>query len=336
MDRVLALSARQRDELFSAAAQSSGLSEIVLEKDFWVCWTLRELFAHPRHGEHMLFKGGTSLSKAYRLISRFSEDIDISLDRAWLGFGGDREPEVAVGKERQRRIDQLLAACRETVRRDLLPALRDAFAAKLTSSWNLELDPDDPDGQTLIFVYPSSYGGRGSDYIERAVKIEFGARADHWPSESKLITPYVAEEFPKGFEAAATQVKVLSAERTFWEKATILHAEFHRPPEKGSPARLSRHYYDIDALIRSGVADRADPALLQRVARHKQVFFRSGWASYETAERGGLRLAPQGDRVATLRDDFRKMAEMFFAQPAEFDAILSALKSWETKFNGSV
>jgi hypothetical protein len=105
-----------------------------------------------------------------------------------------------------------------------------------------------------------------------------GARADHWPHETRTITPYVAEQFPQGFEEGSCPVKVLSAERTFWEKATILHAEFHRPPDKAMPERFSRHYSDFHDLIRKGVAKAAMPKLelLARVADHKTLFFRNG------------------------------------------------------------
>jgi hypothetical protein len=125
MNSILSLTPSQRAELFQAAAQRHGMGVVIVEKDFWVCWTLRELFSLPEIGEHLLFKGGTSLSKVWRIIERFSEDIDISLSRDWLGFGGDADPERAGsgGKQRER-IDALVAACIKKIKSDLLPALR--------------------------------------------------------------------------------------------------------------------------------------------------------------------------------------------------------------------
>lgn len=290
----------------------------------------------PRIGEHLIFKGGTSLSKAYRVIRRFSEDIDVSIDREFLGFAGAEAPEAATSnKVRQRRVDALMAASQQKIRQELQPMLTDAIRQRLGSvkSWSVEFDESDPEGQTLLFHYPSSLPSRASGYIRRSVKIEMGARSDHWPSESKPITPYVAEQFPAGFQEPICMVKVLSAERTFWEKATILHAEYHRPDEKASPDRLSRHYYDFDALIQSGVDKTATLDLLSRVSEHKVVFFRSGWAKYSEAAPGTLRIAPSDGRRKTLHEDYVKMREMFFGDAPNFEGILDRLSTWERAFN---
>ena len=176
---------------------------------------------------------------------------------------------------------------------------------------------------------------RGSGYVRRLVKIEMGARAAHWPSETKTITPYVAEQFPQGFKAPSCAVKVLSAERTFWEKATILHTEFHRPAEKPMPARFSRHYCDFYELIRKGVdaAAMGNPELLARVAQHKGLFFKTTWARYGEATKGSLRITPPEQRVRALRDDYRKMQQMLFGEPPEFDQIMARLSQWESEFN---
>jgi hypothetical protein len=146
----------------------------------------------------------------------------------------------------------------------------------------------------------------------------------------------VAEQFPQGFREPSCAVKVLSAERTFWEKATILHAEFHRPPGKAMPERFSRHYCDFYDLIRKGVAVEAAQQLelLERVAKHKSLFFRSSWAKYEEATKGTLHVCPPTQRIAALREDYDKMRQMFFGAPPEFEAMLAALQEWEKKFNG--
>ena len=201
--------------------------------------------------------------------------------------------------------------------------------------WSLRADDEDPDQQTLIFDYPSSFMPDATGYIRRVVKIEMGARADHWPSETKTITPYVAEQFPKGFQEASCAVKVLSAERTFWEKATILHAEFHRPTEKALPERFSRHYSDFYELIRKGVSKSATTKLdlLARVAEHKNLFFKSSWARYCEATRGTLRVVPPEQRLKAVRDDYAKMQQMFFSGQPEFDTMMAVLGQWESEFN---
>jgi len=273
MDTVLALSAKQRVELFEQTTQRTGIEPVIVEKDFWVCWTLKELFQLPAIGEHLIFKGGTSLSKVFKVIERFSEDIDVSIDRGFLGFGGANEPEAgASNKEKQRRIEALKTACQQKIAKELLPSLEAAIKAKVRRDerWSLRSDDEDPDRQTLLFDYPTSFAPDAAGYIRRMVKIEMGARADHWPSETRTITPYVAEQFPQGFKAPGCALKVLSAERTCWEKATILHAEFHRPAEKPMPERFSRHCCDFYEMIRKGVAKSATakPELLARVAQH--------------------------------------------------------------------
>lgn len=150
-----------------------------------------------------------------------------------------------------------------------------------------------------------------------------------------MVTPFVAEQFPEGFREANCAVKVLSVERTFWEKATILHAEFHRPPDKAIPERFSRHYCDLYEMIRKGVAKSAEakPDLLARVAQHKALFFRSSWARYPEAKKGSLRIMPPEPRVKTLREDYGKMAQMFFDEPPVFEAMMEGLREWESEFN---
>ena len=338
MDTLLKLTSQQRVELFESAALQTGMAAVILEKDFWVCWTLKELFQLPAMGEHLIFKGGTSLSKVFKIIERFSEDIDVSIDRTFLGFGGVNEPEAgASNKEKQRRIEALKSACQQKIAIDLLPALTAAIKSKVRpdEKWALQVDAEAPDRQTLLFDYPTSFAPDATGYIRRVVKIEMGARADHWPSETKTITPYVAEQFPQGFREASCTVKVLSAERTFWEKATILHAEFHRPADKPMPDRFSRHYCDFHELIRKGVAKSATgkAELLARFAQHKNLFFKTSWARFGEATQGSLRIAPPEHRLKALQDDYARMQPMFFGEPPPFGKIIALLKQWESDFN---
>ncbi|MBN2439064.1 MAG: nucleotidyl transferase AbiEii/AbiGii toxin family protein [Deltaproteobacteria bacterium] len=318
------------------------LSPQIVEKDFWVCWTLQKLFALPEMGRLLIFKGGTSLSKAYRLIERFSEDIDLSIDRAGLGFGdeGDDPEAMISGKERRRRLDRLKEACQRRVAEELRPAMIEIVRTVLPDSadWSLTVDEDDHDRQTILFAYPAGIGGTPAAYIRSAVRIEFGARSDHWPSEQVRIASYVAERFPTAFETPAFDVKVLAAERTFWEKATLLHAEYHRPLGKGVPLRLSRHYYDTARLILAGVGEKAidRPELLQRVVEHKKIFFPCGWAHYDDAVRGSLRLLPHPECIKPLVEDYDRMREMFFAERPAFTAVLRILEEWQRDFNQGV
>lgn len=338
MDEFVKLKQEERRVFFEGTASHRNLQPEIVEKDFWVCWVLKELFDLSTIGEHLIFKGGTSLSKVFKVIERFSEDIDISIDRRFLGFGGAEEPEAGgSNKEKQRRIEKLKVACQQKIAEEMLPLLKSTFGSKMRDdeTWSLGLDDADPDQQTLLFSYPTSFLPDATGYIRRTVKIEMGARADHWPCETRPITPYVAEQFPRGFQRGSCPVKVLSLERTFWEKATILHAEFHRPGEKATPIRISRHYSDCYELIRRDVARSAESKLdlLARVTAHKSLFFRSSWAKYGEAVRGNLRVAPSEQRVESLREDYHKMAQMFFGDPIGFDEIVGGLKQWEREFN---
>jgi hypothetical protein len=216
-----------------------------VEKDFWVCWILRALFTLPEIGAHLTFKGGTSLSKGWKPIARFSEDIDVVIDRAFLGFGGDRSPESAPSnKQRDQRLEDLRAACQRAIREALAPALAQRIGEKVAAgTWQLEDDPADTDAQTLLFKYPAALAA--GDYVRPAVKIELGARSDTDPSTMPDIQPYLAEALPGRIEEADFRVRTLAPERTFWEKASLLHEETYRAGGKGPPARLARHYYDL-------------------------------------------------------------------------------------------
>ena len=213
MNRIARALAAERADVFQAAAVAQKLSPVIIEKDFWVCWTLERLFTLPEVGANLLFKGGTSLSKVYGVIERFSEDIDLSLSRDFLGFGGEREPELAASKTQQRkRIEELLAAFYAATTERTLPTLHAAIAEVLgEEGWTLT--PTEPG--TLEFAYPLSLGSALA-YIRSVVKIEMGARNDTWPAEEHPVVPYAAEVVA-GTSAAA--VRVLAVERTSGRKS---------------------------------------------------------------------------------------------------------------------
>ena len=336
MNSILALTLAQRRELFNAAAQQLGYTAPVVEKDFWVCWTLRELFTLPGAREHLIFKGGTSLSKVWRAIQRFSEDVDVSLSREWLGFTGKLDPEKATTpSQRKKRLDALVEACEAKVRDELQPALAARMSAALgKTGWTVESDPGDL--QSLVFRYPSAFAEAGeAAYITRAVKIEGGARADAWPTEEQSLRPYVAEAFPSGVPDAEVSVRVLSIERTFWEKATILHAEAHHKKEKPTPTRHSRHYADLASLADHELGRRSLERydVRARVVTHKQVFFADKFASYETAVPGSFRLVPDDYRLPDLERDYRDMREMFFEEPPPWAQVIERLRRLEKEIN---
>lgn len=336
MNTVLQLTAAERAELFIAASQQLGIGPVPLEKDFWVCWTLRELFGLPGVGEHLIFKGGTSLSKVWRAIERFSEDIDVSLSREWLGFGGENDPERQGSRKQQsRKLEELSQACQRKLADELAPAFRVQATNQLgASGWALTIAAEDP--QTLLFRYPTALPELAdASYIAREVRIECGARSDAWPADRRLIRPYVAEAYPEAIKQAEVSVQALAIGRTFWEKATILHAEAHRPQDKATPTRFSRHYADLAALADHPLAAPAmtDEELRKRVVCHKQVFFPAAWARYELAVPGSFRLLPDANRLDALTADYRRMQVMYFRPPSAWDQIVARLQQLETAIN---
>ena len=167
---------------------------------------------------------------------------------------------------------------------------------------------EDPDLQTLLFHYPAVFAS-GLGYVRPLVKIELGARSDTEPVEAPRIQPYLAEAFPELMAGSDFPLRTVAARRTFWEKAMLLHEETFRPADKPRRARLARHYYDLWCLIRKGVAAQAmaDADLFDRVARHRQVFFRQGWVDYGTLRKGGLRILPAPEHRADWRRDYAAM-----------------------------
>ncbi|AWV24693.1 Hypothetical protein RADP37_05354 [Roseomonas mucosa] len=344
MDDVARLPTDDRAALFGETGAGRGVANTIIEKDFWVCWSLKRLFGLPKGTTATLvFKGGTSLSKAFNAIRRFSEDIDLSFDRAELGYIGERDPEKEgiSRKQATRLIGDLVGDVERHIAEKLFPALRAAIVEQLgeptNGEWSLEVDADD--AQTVNFHYPTALPAaeyEGMAYITPRVKLELGARGDPWPTEEKVIRPYAADDYPDFFIDPDTAVTVLSARRTFWEKVTALHAEAHRPAESPTPQYFSRHYYDLAMLLETveGQAAIADFDLLAQVAHHKAIFFRSGWASYETARPGTLRLMPEDARVRDLRADYRAMAPMMFDQtPLSFEDILAKIAEAQETIN---
>jgi len=338
MNAFIRLPAEERRLACQQVDERMNLQAVSVEKDFWVCWTLRALFTLPESGRHLTFKGGTSLSKAWGLIQRFSEDIDLVVDKEVLGFGGAAAPDQAPSnKKRRERLDALMDASRHWVQAGLQAALTARLQTTLgETGWKLEIDPDTADGQCLLFHYPSAFQPGMAGYVRPVVKIELGARSDDWPHETKNIQPYVAECFPTLVPEALFPVRVIAAERTFWEKACLLHEETFRPAEKPRKLRMARHYYDLWCLLKAGVGRRAlaDRALFQRVAAHREIFFKQSWVDYKTHRPGTFQILPPPHHVADWRADYAQMqGQMFFGEVPTFDEILRAVGEFQKQFN---
>jgi len=339
MKEFLQMPAQRRRIVCTQTGAQLNLAEVAVEKDFWMCWTLQKLFNLPDWGEQLTFKGGTSLSKGWQLIERFSEDIDIVINRGTLGFDDNNAPELAPSrKQRNKRLDELKSACQQCVNEVIQPMLIDRIVMDLTGAdnWTLEPDPDDPDQQTLLFAYPTVYP-ESAAYLRRAVKIEMGARSDTDPSEAINISPYISDAFPDLMPESLFTVRAVMPRRTFWEKAMLLHEESHRPADgKRRREYMARHYYDLYRLIQEGVAEEAaaDLELFHRITAHREVFFRYSWFDYSTLAPGRLRLLPTEAQLGDWQSDYRNMQqEMFFGDVPGFEQVLAVVGEFQDRFN---
>jgi hypothetical protein len=328
----LTMPEEERRLYIEQAAVRRSLSPVVLEKDFWVCWLLGILFESEFAGE-LVFKGGTSLSKVFGVIDRFSEDLDLSVSPAFLNL-----PEAGTSRNQANKwMTKAEAACGVAVQSKIAPVLESAVADVLgerQASWFEFLTDPGTHSPVLLFHYPSMQPA-GFEYLNRSVKLEFGSLTDQQPVGRHPIQPWVAEELPVAFPDWKCEVVALQVERSFWEKATILHTEHHRPADKPTPDRFSRHYADTAALATHATASKAvdDHALRDRVVQWKSQFFGSSWANYDHAKPGTFRLVPPPERLPTLRRDYQAMRDMYLSEPVRFDEILSVLATLERRIN---
>jgi hypothetical protein len=328
----LALPADERRLYIEQAAIRRNVSPVIMEKDFWVCWLLGILFESEFAGQ-LVFKGGTSLSKVFGAIDRFSEDIDLSLSPTFLKL-----PEAGTSRNQANKwMARAEAACATAVRDQIAPAMESAAAAVLGKSnrpWFEFLTDAHTNSPVLLFHYPSSQP-EGFEYLKRSVKMEFGSLTDQQPTGRHPIRPWIADVLADAFPDWRCAVIALEVERSFWEKATILHTEYHRPADRPTPDRFSRHYADAAALAKHPVASKAidQHELRARVVAWKSQFFGSSWSNYEQAKPGTFRLIPPPGRIAALHRDYQAMRDMYLSEPASFDDILATLAQLENRIN---
>lgn len=316
--------------LFNNTAIKKSISPAIIEKDFWVCLILDYLFNDCTYKDFFTFKGGTSLSKCFNLINRFSEDIDLILDWQVLGYSLN-EPWEDRSKNKQNRFNEEANQKAATfIANELLPCLAKDLEKIIGSKPNLYIDPIDP--QTICFAYPHIFEVPG---VLQQIRLEIGPLAAWTPSTKKSIMPYVAEYYPRLFNKSESVIVTASAERTFWEKVTILHHEANRPIDSEMPARYSRHYYDLYCIANSDYKISAfeNIALLKKVISFKMKFYPRAWAKYEMAIPGSLKLIPPEERFTTLKNDYEGMTEMLFGEYPNFDDLMKFIHTLESEIN---
>ena len=339
-DEVLRADTPTRTGLYTATAQRLGTTPQNVEKDFWVCWTLDALFnGLAVGGPRLLFKGGTSLSKAFSLISRFSEDIDITVFRDDLGQAADVAELTALsGKKRRGRLDAICTACQAYIAGPLTAHFTQLAASVIPETrFQLAPDPDDKDGQTLLFWYPS-VTATGGGYVRSAVKIESGAKSALDPNIVATVTPYVAQDLPD-LDLTVTNVTTVKPERTFWDKVIILHGlrQWHdrRSQLRQGGQRISRHYYDVHRLMQATSAHewQTDRALAIDCAQHARLFFGSVDLGLDTAIPGTFTLTPSAAMRDALARDYAAMSGMIFGEIPALDAVLVSAERFEQIVN---
>lgn len=332
-DAFLQLSARDRRDALGVAADRSGRPTHLLEKDVWVVWALATLYAAPV-GEHLVFKGGTSLSKAYKVIRRFSEDVDLTYDIRSIApdlVGEDGEALPTTRSEERRWSKEVRKRLPEWVHDSVCPVIATALAADgLNAATRVE-------GEKLFIDYEPT--ATGSGYVAPSVMLEFGARSTGEPA-SVIDVGCDAAGFVDGLTFPTARPRVIHAERTFWEKATAIHVFCLQERLRGD--RFARHWHDVARLDEAGFVDAAigDRELAANVARHKSMFFAEKAADgtpidYEAAVGGELRLAPGGDGAKALEDDYARMVDdgLLLEDAEPFDVLMKRCAEITNKVN---
>jgi len=336
MAEFFELSAEERLEALAQAADASGRPPHLLEKDVWVVWCLRHLFAEP-YAPHLVFKGGTSLSKAYGVIQRFSEDVDLTYDIRAIASDliGDAGTPLPASKSQEKKWSkEIRARLANWVANDVVPRLQqDLGQHGLPATVRAE------DDKVFIDYTPLT---SGTGYVSSAVMLEFGARSTGEPCELRSIHCDAATQL-RGVEFPEATPQVMRAERTFWEKATAIHVFCAQGAFRGGN-RFARHWHDVTRLDVAGYADSAiaDTALAKSVADHKSIFFaeknlEGGLIDYHAAVAGGLRLVPDKNALAKLAADYQHMLDdgLFLEEVESFDALLLRCQTIQEKANAA-
>ena len=339
--RFLELPEQDRKDVFAARAENLSSKPSHVEKDFWVCLVLDALFnGLPDEHPDLLFKGGTSLSKAFGLVNRFSEDVDLVVYRGDLGFGGDKDPTAAKdipNKKRKTLFDELKGACSNYILGDLSKELK----SLLGDYCKIVPDPDDPDQQTLLIKFTTLYPDEDT-YIRPEVKIEAGARSALNPNTIETVEPYIAGELDSEWDFKVPNINTIEPGRTYLDKIILMHGihcgfrDEERKPKEG--ARISRHYYDAAMMTGTSVGGAAlsDRELLEDARAHSEVSFKRAWMKLEEAVPGTIRIVPQEELVQVLKADYLAMQGMMFGEAPDFEWVLEQIRTAEKAINEQV
>ena len=302
-----------------------------IEKDWWVTQVLRVLFSLP-YAKYMSFKGGTSLSKAWNLVDRFSEDIDIAISREYLGFDGELSRTQVSDKLRR-------AACtfvRETLQNDVRNGLlalgigADKFTVRVNITSVSTVDPE------VIYVDYQS-GLPQSEYIAHTVKIEVSGRSMHDPIDSVPLCSLIDQYLPQTKIAMpAFEASVVVPERTFLEKVMLIHEEFAKPIAEVRTERMSRHLYDLERMMRTDIMDKAlaDEQLYRTVVEHRRKFIGLKGFDYDTLYPQTLSLCIPAEVLPKWKQDYETMQKtMIYGDSLPFDELLTRISQLNARIS---
>lgn len=330
MSMFLDLDVNQRRNAIAVAADRLGIAAVSIEKDYVVCRALRVLYSMPDARDHVTFKGGTSLSKGYGLIHRFSEDVDLVVDRELIGADPEPNDMRASSLRARSRYVKNIQKCLERWIEDVaIPHFSNAPTRTDGSPlWRCRVDDASKHRDTLLLEYDSVLDGPTPSYIRPSVKLEFGARADKWPAQIRDVQSYVVQQFPEFIQEEPLSVVALSPERTFLEKLCLVHEEVTRTAESTPRAAQSRHFYDLFCLIEAGYGERAisDAELFNRVVEHRELYFHRSGVDYKSMRRRSMQVVPRGNQLTLWEQDYELLREnMIIGDAPEFGDIIACI-----------
>jgi len=321
MKNVATFTKEDREDLFRQTSSLKRMSPAAIEKDFWICWMLMTIFEDDQLKELLRFKGGTSLSKCFNIIDRFSEDIDLVLDWSVLT---EEDPHEERSRTKQdsfnENLNELAVNYIET---ELMPTINDLIEPVCLAKIDML------DKHTVNIKYPNIFP---DEYLRSEIRLEIGPMSAMVPCKEYSIKSYAAESFPHIFKKQSATVVSIIPERTFWEKVTILHAESYRPTTRH---RYSRHYYDVYKMIGTNIEEDSitNLKLLEQVVRFKKKFYYSASARYDLAKPGTINLVPEELAIENLTRDYEQMREMIFGEYPDFNSIIDKIKEFQKKLN---
>lgn len=319
----------EKEAIFNAIAAELGMTPFAVEKDWWVSRTLDIIFKMDI-AAHLVFKGGTSLSKAWGLIHRFSEDIDLAIDRDFFdGYKGNLS-KTQIGKLRK----EAGIYTTSTFFWDLQEAFRASGFRELEFKV-IESEESDQDPRIIEIYYPNVIS-QSKAYLLPRVQIEIGCRSLREPFTERSFGSLVDERYADmNFAERLFAVPTVKPERTFLEKLFLLHEENHRPSDKMRVDRLSRHLYDIYHLSKAKIAERAirDKQLYETIVSHRYKFSRVGGVDYNTHNPRTLNPIPIEEKMAEWKADYARMKEemIYEENKPSFDDLINNLSALKTQ-----